>query len=125
VSYLGGPGGVEDWGLGLAWSHDGIVALCGISDTAFRTSPSAVQPNSNGLLEAFVATLDPLPANARRVGSSTPGCRGSVWLQVNSDPAPGNAAFELIANGAPTSAPGGLAVGLVGSPPLSIPNLVT
>src|SRR5690606_32161861 len=26
VSYLGGPGGVEDWGLGLAWSHDGIVA---------------------------------------------------------------------------------------------------
>ncbi len=122
VSFLGGAGGSEEWAIGLAQNGDGLMTVTGITDSpTFPTTPGALQPNSNGALEAFVATLDLLPANARRYGTSTPGCRGPVWLQVNSNPAPGNAAFEVLGNGAPRSMPGAMVLGL--APPIPLPGL--
>jgi hypothetical protein len=122
VSFFGGLGGVEEFAIGLARHGDGLVTVAGISDAALPTR-GALQPQPNGLLEAFVSTIDLLPADTRRIGRSTPGCRGPVWLQVNSNPAPGNTAFEVIGNGAPLRQPGAFVLGTtLLSPPLQILN---
>jgi hypothetical protein len=123
LSFFGGLGGVEEYAIGLARHGDGLVTVAGISDAALWTTAGALQPQPNGMLEAYVSTIDLLPADTRRIGTSSPGCRGPVWLQVNSNPAPGNSAFEVIGNGAPLRQPGAFVLGTtLLAPPLQILN---
>lgn len=111
ATFLGGPGGSEEWAYSLALHGDGLLAVAGITDSSAFPTRGALQPVTNGALEAFVTVFDPLPARAQRHGTSSPGCRGPVWLQVNANPTPGNAAFQLLGNGAPHALPGALVVG--------------
>jgi hypothetical protein len=111
ATFLGGPAGNAEWALGVRLHGDGLATLAGLTDAPGFPTHRALQPSSGGAQEAFVATVDPLPARAHRYGTSTPGCRGPASLQVNSDPAPGNAGFALLGNGAPANAPGVLALG--------------
>jgi hypothetical protein len=98
VSYFGGLFGNEETILGVARGADGRLVLAGGTDAPFPTTTGALQRMPAGSLDAFVATFDPLPANAYRSGASTGGCR-PLSLHVNSNPRPGNPAFQVIANG--------------------------
>jgi hypothetical protein len=124
VSYFGGLLGTEETVLGVARSADGRIAVTGGSTAPFPTTTGALQRLPAGSLDVFVATFDPLPANAYRFGASTGGCRGSQSLQVNSNPKPGNATFQVIADGAPPSMPGALVLDAgLQAPPVKLWNV--
>ena len=106
LSFLGGAGGGSEVAVALARHGDGLVTVAGYTDSPFPTTPAALQATPGGMLDAFVCTFDMLPRHALRVGMSTPGCRGPVWMQPNSNPAAGNSTFTLLGNGAPFAAAG-------------------
>ncbi len=90
---------------------DGRFVVLGWTYSGGMPTQNAFQPFHGGSQDATLTRVDLLPARANRYGTSTPACRGGIELQVNSNPAPGNATFEVLCSDAPPNAAGWLLVG--------------
>lgn len=129
LTYLGGPDGASETAVAIARNGDGLVTLAGYTTTTFPTTPGALQSAPGGQLDAFVCTLDLLPyepggpVGMTRHGTSSPGCRGPVWFQPNSIPAPGNARLAFLGNGAPRGSAGVFLLGTLPQSPARILNV--
>lgn len=82
-----------DQGNALFASPTGLVAVAG--QTVLH------DPSDLGPWETFVAHLDMLPTGVTALGTSSPGCSGTLSMAVTSMPRVGNAAFSITCTNAP------------------------
>lgn len=98
----------------MAMVDQGSVMIAGETGIeGLQVTPTAFQSTPGSLLheDGFMVLLDMLPKGVHKFGSSTQSCLGEIALAPSRMPTDGDAAFSLIASGAPPSSFGVLALG--------------
>jgi len=108
-AFFGGLG--NDLANSLAQGERDFATFGGsTSSTNLPTTVGAFDTTFNGGNDGFVTELDMLPTGVTSVGFSTPGCAGSLAMNVNSIPNIGNAGFALTCGNAPPNNTAGFVV---------------
>ncbi|MBK8975935.1 MAG: hypothetical protein IPM29_08405 [Planctomycetes bacterium] len=123
-SYVG-AGALQTGGYegnhGVVLRPDGRVVLTGGTDNpSHPVTANAPWPGYAGGTDATVLVLDLLPGGVTRYGAGSPGCREPAYMQVNSQPWPGNRGFEMLCEHAPATTTGALFVGAPTNPPVPL-----
>jgi len=111
ASYLGGTGYeyLLEGRVSLDVAPDGRVAVAlGTASADFPVTPGALDTHLDGETDAAVLLMDLLPAGVARVGASTPGGFGPLFMGVTAQPKVGSEIFAVHCSGAPPSSPRGL-----------------
>lgn len=124
-TYLGAGPQLHPFPLGtltldVHFGADAILTVAGYTTDAMYPVPNGASTTWAGLFDGVVVRVDPMPASAVRAGPSTPACAGPIYCSVNSEPAPGNAAFEIAATNAPPNAIGAIVLGTAITPPVPV-----